>query len=363
MRNRPERSDPGFSGNGKLANMGLQFASSRLVWLLIDLENPTGGILMPLPTDERLLGLSQKILGQFDGIFGVHGGFRPAHAKGELVTGTFTPSPDAASLTFAPHIQRPSTPVTVRFSNSTGVPGIPDNDPHADPRGMAIRFFMAEHSHTDIVSHSADGFPARTGDEFSQLLTALATSDMTTPPDPKNPKPIEKFLGTHPAALAFIQAPKPPPASFARLTYFAVTAYKFTNGRGASRFGRYRIVPSAGNDALSPEAFKTKGPNYLFDELKERISRGPIEFRVMVQLANDGDKTDDATVRWPADRTVMEFGKIVLTKLAPNDAAEQKQIIFDPIPRVTGIDPAGDPLLDVRAAVYLMSGKRRRAAN
>jgi catalase len=317
---------------------------------------------MPLPTDEKLLALSQKLIEQFDAIFGLHAGFRPAHAKGAMVTGTFTPSSQAASLTVAPHIQRPSTPVTVRFSNSTGLPAIPDGDPNADPRGMAIRFHLAEHSHTDIVSHSTDGFPTRTGEEFLEMLKAAATSDLSKPSDPKNPKPIEKFLGRHPAALAFVQAPKPPPSSFARQTYFAVTAYKFTNATGRSRFGRYRIVPAAGNDYLDPAAVKAKGVNYLFDELKERIARGPIEFGVMVQLANDGDVSDDATVHWPADRKVMELGKMVLDKPVMNDAAEQKHIIFDPIPRVAGIEPSGDPLLELRAAVYLMSGRRRRSA-
>ena len=68
------------------------------------------------------------------------------------------------------------------------------------------------------------------------------------------------------------------------------------------------------------------------------------------------------TVQWPADRKTIELGRIVLDKPVVNDAAEQKQIIFDPIPRVTGIDPSGDPLLKVRAAVYLLSGRRRRAA-
>jgi catalase len=317
---------------------------------------------MPLPTDEKLLALSQRLLEQFDAIFGLHAGLRPAHAKGAMVTGMFTPSSEAASLTVAPHIQRPSTPVTVRFSNSTGLPALPDNDPNADPRGMAIRFHLAEHSHTDIVSHSTDGFPAHAGEEFLQMLKAVATSDLSMPSDPKNPKPIEKFLGAHPAALAFVRAPKPPPSSFARQTYFAVTAYKFTNAMGASRFGRYRIVPAAGNDYLDPAAAKAMGANYLFDELKERIARGPIEFRVMVQLANDGDVTDDATARWPADRKVMELGKILLDKPVMNDAAEQKHVIFDPIPRVAGIEPSGDPLLELRAAVYLMSGRRRRAA-
>src|SRR6185312_11826406 len=109
---------------------------------------------MPLPSDEKLLVLSNDLLQQFETIFGQHPGFRPAHAKGTLLSGTFTPSPDAASLTRASHAVRSSTPVTVRFSNSTGLPLVPDNDPNASPRGLAIRLHLAEHSHTDIVSHS-----------------------------------------------------------------------------------------------------------------------------------------------------------------------------------------------------------------
>ena len=317
---------------------------------------------MPLPSDEKLLALSQKLLEQFDAIFGLHAGFRPAHAKGFMLSGTFTPSARAASLTRAPHIERAWTPITVRFSNSTGVPVLPDNDPNADPRGLAIRFHLAEHSHTDIVSHSTDGFPARTGDEFLEFLQALASSDLSKPSDPSNPKPIEQFLGSHPAALAFVQTPKPAPSSFARETYFGVTAYHFTNSAGETQFGRYRIIPVAGNDHLDAKAAAAKGPNYLFDELQERVARGPIEFRLLVQLAQAGDVVNDATIHWPADRTLLELGTISLTKAVADNAARQKQIIFDPIPRVDGIAPSADPLLELRAAIYLLSGRRRRAA-
>jgi catalase len=79
---------------------------------------------MLLPTDEKLLALSQELLNQFDAIFGLNPGFRPAHAKGTLLTGMFTPSANAVSLTRAPHIANASTPVTVRFSDSSGSAGI-----------------------------------------------------------------------------------------------------------------------------------------------------------------------------------------------------------------------------------------------
>ena len=83
---------------------------------------------------------------------GVHPGFRPAHAKGLMCTGSFTPSSEAARLTRAPHANRPSTPVIVRYSNGTGMPAIPDNDPaQSGPRGIAVRFQLADHEESLIA--------------------------------------------------------------------------------------------------------------------------------------------------------------------------------------------------------------------
>jgi catalase len=81
-----------------------------------------------------------------------------------------------------------------------------------------------------------------------------------------------------------------------------------------------------------------------------------------VQSAGDDDTVDDATVRWPKDRPQLRFGEISLKEIAPNNASEQRQIIFDPVPRVDGIEASADPLFEPRANIYLMSGRRRRAA-
>jgi len=313
---------------------------------------------VPLPSDEKLLALSQDLIQVFDSIFGLHPGFRPAHAKGVLLTGAFWPSKDACTLSTAPHFERSFTPVTVRFSNSTGVPLIPDNDPNANPRGMAIRFNLAEHVHTDIVSHSTDGFPTHTGAEFLEFLKVL----MASGPDVPSPKPIEVYLGSHPAALAFVQAPKPAPVSFATEAFFGVTAMEFINADGVHQFGRYRIVPEAGVAHLDDEAAKAMGPDYLFDDIHERVLAGPVSFSLKVQLAAPGDIVNNATIHWPEDRPIFDLGTIELTSAMSGDAEEQKKIIFDPIPRVEGIEPSADPLLELRAAIYLMSGRRRRAA-
>jgi catalase len=315
---------------------------------------------MPLSKDEKLLALSHDVIEAFDKVDGgIHPGFRPAHAKGILLTGAFTPSPQAASLSRAPHMQRDSTPVTVRFSNFAGIPTVPDNDPQgASPRGCAIRFNLAEHVHTDIVAHSVDTFPARTAEGLLDFLNALIATDPAGP----HPNAIEQFLGTHPAALTFVQTPKPIPTSFARESFFAVSAFKFTNADDMSRYGRYRMLPVAGNEYLDAAGAAAQTPNFLFDEIKQRVAKGPVKFRIVVQLAEDGDTVDDATVRWPEDRSLLTLGEISLTEITPNNASEQQQIIFDPIPRVDGIEASADPLFEPRANVYLMTGRRRRAA-
>jgi catalase len=307
-----------------------------------------------VPQSTDLVG---NVLQAFDDLTGLHPGFRPAHAKGLLLSGIFTPTPDGRSLTRAPHLQRDQTAVTIRVSDFAGVPTVPDNDGDASPRGIAVRFHLAEHSHTDIVAHSVDGFPARTAEEFVEFLRAIRASG----PDAPKPTPIESFLAGHPAALKFVQAPKPFPTSFATESFFSVSAYRFVNGEDITRYGRYRVRPEGEGEYLDASAAAEKTPNFLFDEIRERLAKGSVKFRILVQLSAPGDVVDDSTVQWPEDRPEIEFGNIELTSLTPNNDTEQRHIIFDPIPRVDGIESSGDPLLEPRAAVYLASGRRRRA--
>src|SRR5437588_3559837 len=186
--------------------------------------------------------LVTDLLGTLDQLAGgVHAGFRPAHAKGLMCAGTFNPSREAAELTRAPHAGRPSTPVTVRYSDSTGLPTIPDNDPaRSGPRGIAVRFHLADHVHTDIVGHSTNGFPVRTGEEFLEFLRAAAAAGAG------RPEAIGAFLAAHPNDRRFVETPRPIPTSFAREAFFAVPAFQFPNAQGASRHGRFRIPPDEG---------------------------------------------------------------------------------------------------------------------
>src|SRR5947208_265859 len=244
------------------------------------------------------LALAEQLLEALDTLSGLHPGFRPAHAKGLMCSGTFTPSPEAAKLTRAPHASRPSTPVTLRYSDSTGVPTIPDNDPQrSGPRGIAVRFHLADHAHTDVVAHSTNGFPVRTAGEFLEFLRAAAAFGAG------RPEALGAFLAAHPNARRFVEAPKPIPTSFTREAFFAVTSFKFTNAQGVSRHGRFRIRPAGGTEYLSNDDAAAKSANFLFDEIGERLARGPIRLGVFVQMAEPGDNVADASATGADDRT------------------------------------------------------------
>jgi catalase len=302
--------------------------------------------------------LVTDLLGALDELSaGIHAGFRPAHAKGLMCSGTFSPSREAAELTCAPHAGRPSTPVTLRYSDSTGIPTIPDNDPaRSGPRGIAVRFHLADHVHTDIVAHSTNGFPVRTGEEFLEFLRAAAAFGAG------RPEVLGAFLAAHPNARRFVGAPKPIPTSFAREAFFAVTSFRFTNAQGVSRHGRFHIRPEGGTEYLSDEQAAAKSADFLFDEIGQRLARGPARLGVFVQLAGDGDDVTDSSVAWPETRTEIPFGTITLTGRVDDSEPEMWKIIFDPVPRVDGIHTSGDPLTEVRSEIYLLSGRRRRAA-
>jgi catalase len=301
----------------------------------------------PLPV--ALVDALNKLAG------GPHPGFRANHAKGVLVTGTFTPAKTAPSLSKAPHFAASApVPVLVRFSDTTGVPTIPDASPDASPHGMAIRFKLPDGSSTDIVSISANSFPVATPEDFLALLTAISQSGPGVP----KPTPADQFVGSHPATLKFVTTPRPAPESFATLAFYGVNAFKFTNAKGVSHYARYQILPVAGEHALAPEEAKKAAPNYLMDELPKRLAAGPVKFRLLAQVAKDGDTTNDATAVWPPDRQLIELGVITLTATEKDQV--QKTLLYNPLLLAPGIEASADPILLARPPAYAVSFSRRQ---
>ena len=322
--------------------------------LVVVLVIPTVALAQEAPASEK--SQSEQTVDAVNGVFGVHPGARAVHAKGIVLQGTFMPSPSAAPVSKAAHLQKKKAaiPVTVRFSDNPGVPTIPDTDAGASPRGMAVKFHLPDKSITDIVAHSFNGFPVATGAEVRDLFLAIAA----TKPDSPKPTALDTFLSTHPATKAFVEAPKPAPVSFGTLAYFGVNTFKFTNAKGAVTFGRYQLQPVGGEKVLTNEQVSKKGPDYLSDEIRDRVRRGPVKFKLLLQVAEQGDKIDDPSIAWPDSRKKVELGSIMITKAVKDSQAAEKKLLFMPGALVPGIE-AADPMIADRSAAYIVSLSRR----
>lgn len=307
------------------------------------------------PGAVQAASLASELVAALDRVFqGPHAGERAIHTKGIVLRGTFTADPDAMSLSSAEHLRPdgPPVPVIVRFSDFSGVPTQNDGKPGANPAGMSIKFQLAGGIDTDIVAHSFNGFPVATPEDFLGYLNAAASSD---------PRVRDAFFSSHPAAKQFVDAPKPTPVSYGTETYYGVDAFRFVNAAAVSRFGRYRIEPVAGNQFLGAAATADIKPDYLRDEMRRRLAKGAVRFRLLVQVAEPQDPVTDATKPWPDNRPVVTLGTLSLTDIADDASPDVKTLFFSPMNLVPGIAPSADPLLAARTRTYTISYRRRLA--
>jgi catalase len=298
----------------------------------------------------------EELVDALNGVFGSHPGARAVHAKGIVLEGSFKPSSTASAVSKAPHLQQTEVPVTVRFSNFAGIPDIPDNQGLASPRGLAIKFKLPDGSDSDIVAHSFNGFPSATADDFRDLLKALGSSGAQA----TKPTPLDKYLASHSVAKAFLTAPKPMPASYGTLPYYGVNTFKFTNKEGLVTFGRYQFIPMAGSHFLSDDEASKKGNDYLNAEIRARVEHGPVDFKLVIQVAAPGDKLEDPSIAWSDTRQIVELGTISVREVVQNNDAAQQALLFLPNALPSGIEPQ-DPMIDARSAAYPVSfGRRHR---
>ena len=279
---------------------------------------------------------------------------RAVHAKGIILEGTFTPDKQAASLSKAFHLQNKSSKITVRFSDFTGIPTIPDNLGAANPRGLAIKFQMEDGRTTDIISHSFNGFPTANSDQFRELLLAISKSGAGA----AKPTDLDRFLETHPVAKTFLTTQKNP-SSYADISYFGVNSFKFINSIGQSHIIRYQFIPEEGERLLTKKEMENAGPEYLQQEIKTHVSKKAIRFKMYAQVAEPGDKTEDPSVAWPLTRKKVFLGTIEIKKLAPNTTEEDKALSFSPNNIPDGIETA-DPMLNFRSRAYPISVRGRQ---
>ena len=280
---------------------------------------------------------------------------RFVHAKGVVCQGSFRASLGAAAVSKAAHFGGEVVPIRVRFSDGAPDMNVSDSSPDANPRGMAIRFDSGQG--TDILAIAHNGFVVGTGEEFLALLKAQAAMDTSKP----HPWPIETFLGSHPNARKVVQDAKPVPASFATESFYGNNAFTFINSKGQKQAGRYQIIPVGGAQYLDDATAKVKSPSFLSEELQPRLSKAPAKFRLLLQLAEAGDLTNDSSEVWPDSRKTIELGIITIESVVPDSAAAERALAFDPTRLVDGIELSDDPLPTLRSRVHAYSVAGRRS--
>lgn len=231
-----------------------------------------------LPAAAQDATTAEQTIDVMNKLFGKHAGLRANHAKGVVAEGSFTPSNEAAKISKASLFQRPAVPVTIRFSNATGIPTIADGAANANPHGMSLKFKLSDGADMDVVVNALKYFPVATGEEFRDLLKAVSESG----PDAAKPTALERFVATHPAAATAGKTAKTP-SSLARQTYNGVNAFIFVDKDGKRQPFRFRFVPVQGEEILPAEEAAKRDPNYLMDEIGPRVAKEPAKFQVLAQ--------------------------------------------------------------------------------
>ena len=295
--------------------------------------------------------LVTQIVDTFYKIYGSHPGFRVNHAKGVVAEGSFVATPAASTLSSAALFDGSKIPVTVRFSNDGGIPTVPDGAP-GNPKGMAIKFHMPNGTEVDMVILAVKFFPVATGEEFRDLLVAISES----PPGAPKPSKLDQFSASHPTFPASFGS-APTPDSFADQEYHGIDAFIFVDKAGHRQAVRYLMTPEKSLTLTAEEAAR-KPPNFLVDELPQRMAKRPVVFHLKAQVAAAGDQTQDPSQPWPDDRKVVDLG--VLTLDTPIDTLEaQKKLLFLPNRLTDGIELSDDRLPVIRSEVYVLAFARR----
>lgn len=302
--------------------------------------------------------LSERLVDALNATYGRHPGHRAAHAKGVLCAATFTATSEAAGLSIAPHFDGTPHRAHVRFSNGSGDPASVDGA--RDGRGIALKVYLPAGGTTDVIGLTLPVFFVRTPEDL------LAFNDARRPDPDTGALDMDKvgaFLAEHPETVPAVTAAitAPTPASYAQLRYHALHTFRFLAPDGAVRHGRYRFEPAAGEASISEDDVAGRSPDYLREELGERLARGPASFALDLEIADAGDPLDDPTAAWPEDRTRVRIAQIEITALAFDREHDGDVLVFDPSRVPHGIELSDDPILRARSGAYGVSVTRRTA--
>lgn len=293
----------------------------------------------------------EALVDALNAVFGKHDGKRSGHANGICVKGSFTPSPDASVYSKARHLASEGPfDVVGRFSMGGGNPAAPNNKKDI-VRGLAVHIDLGNGNVTDMVLISAPVFPAKSPEQFLELLKTVATKDA---------KKIEAFFKANPESTrqaAYLNA-RPVPASYATATYHGVHTFTLTNSDGQKKLIKWKVTPKGGDVGLDDAAAAAKAIDFYSPELTERLAKGPAEFDLTAVIGSEADVNNDPTVAWPDDKKSVTLGTFSIAAVADNAVCDAG--MFDPTNLVDGIEgPADDAIFAIRSPAYAVSLSRR----
>jgi catalase len=286
-------------------------------------------------------------------------GFRRGHARGIAFHGTFRATPEVAALTTADMLQGGEIPVVVRLSNGGASPYLADRAAknRGNTLGMSVRFQLPAGGFSMWTALSVTAFAARVAEDFVALASAQRPE---LPGAQPNPLRFAAFVARHPHCAAGVKAAGSlkPPVSFATTRFNGLHAFHLVDAGGRRRAFRARWMPVAGVAAMDPADDTLLPPQYLVDEIRRRVADGPVAWRLVLQMARDGDPTDDLTKQWPESREKLVAGELVIDRVH-EDQALVDGWCFDPTLVPPGIVASDDPVLHLRSEVYWESHRRR----
>jgi catalase len=279
-------------------------------------------------------------------------GHRRNHAKGICFTGMFEANGAGPALSKAQVFARGQYPVLGRFNLGTPDPNAPDATVRV--RGMGLRISTPDGQEWRSAMIDLPFFPVSTPQAFYELLIASASKD---------PNAMKTFAGAHPEIAAFGVWAKSAPwtGSYAEERFNSLNSFVFTDSSGAEKTVRWSLLPVAQSVSVSPDDLATRGPDFLEQEITERVRGGPLRWTMVVIVANPGDPTADPSKAWPEGRRAIEAGTLTVQRIQAERDGPCRDINFDPTVLPSGIRTSDDPFPAARSAAYAKSFDRRTA--
>ena len=279
-------------------------------------------------------------------------GHRRNHAKGICFTGAFEANGAGAALSTAQVFTRGTYPALGRLN--LGTPNPTTADAAERVRGMGLRIAAPDGQEWRTAMVNAPVFPVSTPQAFYALLQASASKD---------PDAMKEFAAAHPEIAAFgaWAGSAPWTGSYAEDRFNGLNSFIFTDRLGAEHTVRWSLLPAAQPVPVSPDDLKKRGPDFLEDEIVDRVSRGPVRWTMVVAVANPGDPTADPTKAWPADRRTVEVGTLIARRIEAEADGPCRDLNFDPTVLPSGMRTSDDPFPAARSAAYAKSYDRRTA--